>query len=173
MDNVNNAVDNSEDRLRERREWFDAYFTRINAGIQKATKIGARYNCPCCGYPTLDERGGYQICQLCYWEDDGQDDPHADEIWGGPNKGYSLTRARENFKRYWIMYEPDQDSRIGGSDSELELTAKKDMVRAFDTLIHARDEEQDRLWEIIAASRRMLSSELKRKIAEYSNRRKR
>ena len=33
--------------------------------------------CPCCGYLTLDERGGYEICPVCYWEDDGQDDHDA------------------------------------------------------------------------------------------------
>lgn len=60
--------------------------------------IYSRFKCPCCGYPTLDERAAYDICVLCNWEDDGQDDPNADEVWGGPNAGYSLTEARKNFK---------------------------------------------------------------------------
>jgi hypothetical protein len=55
--------------------------------------------CPCCGYLTLRERGGYAICPVCFWEDDGQDDPHADEVWGGPNGRLSLTAARENYRR--------------------------------------------------------------------------
>ncbi|WP_218025583.1 CPCC family cysteine-rich protein [Capsulimonas corticalis] len=41
-----------------------------------------RYPCPCCGYPTLPRRGWQDICGLCSWHDDGQDDPHADEVWG-------------------------------------------------------------------------------------------
>jgi len=42
---------------------------------------------------------GYEICPVCFWEDDGQDDLHADAVWGGPNKDLSLTVARENYKR--------------------------------------------------------------------------
>ncbi|MEA3320951.1 MAG: CPCC family cysteine-rich protein [Bacillota bacterium] len=41
-----------------------------------------RETCPCCGYPPLEERGNFEICILCNWEDDGQDDPYADEVWG-------------------------------------------------------------------------------------------
>jgi uncharacterized Zn finger protein (UPF0148 family) len=52
------------------------------------------YTCPGCGYPTLEERGGYDICAVCNWEDDNQDDAHADEIWGGPNANLSLTENR-------------------------------------------------------------------------------
>jgi len=55
--------------------------------------------CPCCGNLTLGERGGFDICPVCFWEDDGQDDPHADEVWGGPNGGLSLTEARTNYRR--------------------------------------------------------------------------
>jgi hypothetical protein len=57
------------------------------------------YRCPCCGYLTLSERGGYDICQVCYWEDDGQDDHDADDVRGGPNYDLSLTTARANFAR--------------------------------------------------------------------------
>ncbi|HEI2325144.1 TPA: hypothetical protein SI485_004590, partial [Escherichia coli] len=28
------------------------------------------YKCPCCGYLTLPERGQYDICPVCQWEDD-------------------------------------------------------------------------------------------------------
>ncbi|WP_171099328.1 CPCC family cysteine-rich protein [Ruegeria sp. HKCCD7255] len=29
--------------------------------------------CPCCRLPTLRERGNYEICMVCWWEDNGQD----------------------------------------------------------------------------------------------------
>lgn len=58
------------------------------------------YACPCCGYLTLEERGGHQICQVCFWEDDGQDVHDADDVRGGPNGGLSLTEARRNFERF-------------------------------------------------------------------------
>ncbi|SMP03937.1 CPCC family cysteine-rich protein [Chryseobacterium profundimaris] len=27
--------------------------------------------CYCCGYYTLEERGHYEICPVCFWEDGG------------------------------------------------------------------------------------------------------
>ncbi|WP_349817335.1 CPCC family cysteine-rich protein [Bradyrhizobium sp. SSBR45G] len=56
------------------------------------------YRCPCCRCLTLGERGGYEICPVCFWEDDGQDDHDADLVRGGPNGALSLTEARRNFK---------------------------------------------------------------------------
>lgn len=58
------------------------------------------YRCPCCGFLTLAARGAYIICQVCFWEDDGQDDHDADEVRGGPNRTLSLTQARMNFKSF-------------------------------------------------------------------------
>lgn len=62
-----------------------------------------RVKCPCCGFLTLEERGNFDICPLCRWEDDGQNDPYADEVWGGPNGDCSLTEARKNFEKNLIM----------------------------------------------------------------------
>jgi hypothetical protein len=58
---------------------------------------GISYLCPCCGYLTLPERGGYDICPVCFWEDDGQDEHDADTVRGGPNSHLSLNRARKNY----------------------------------------------------------------------------
>jgi hypothetical protein len=60
---------------------------------------GGPYPCPCCGFVTLPERGGDDICPVCFWEDDGQDDHDADEVRGGPNYALSLTVARANYRR--------------------------------------------------------------------------
>jgi Cysteine-rich CPCC len=60
--------------------------------------LGDQLPCPCCGYLTLPDRGIYDICPVCFWEEDGQDDPHADEVWGGPNGSLSLTEARNNYR---------------------------------------------------------------------------
>jgi hypothetical protein len=57
------------------------------------------FACPCCGNCTLSGRAGYEICPVCFWEDDGQDNDDADVVRGGPNRDLSLTAARENFKR--------------------------------------------------------------------------
>ena len=60
----------------------------------------AAHRCPCCRYQTLDERGSFEICPVCHWEDDGQDDPDADEVRGGPNGSLSLAQARPNFDAF-------------------------------------------------------------------------
>ncbi len=48
----------------------------------------------------LGERGRFEICDVCFWEDDGQDDFDADVVRGGPNGGLSLTEARANYRRF-------------------------------------------------------------------------
>jgi hypothetical protein len=55
------------------------------------------YRCPCCGFITLAERGAFEICDVCYWEDDGQDEHDVDVVRGGPNHDLSLSLARQNF----------------------------------------------------------------------------
>lgn len=68
------------------------------------------FNCPCCGYPTLTSSGDFEICFLCRWEDDGQNDFEADLVAGGPNKDYSLSEARKNFQKYLIKYRPSDSN---------------------------------------------------------------
>lgn len=74
--------------------------------------------CPCCGYLTLDGRGNYEICPVCRWEDDGQDDHDADEVRGGPNRGISLTRARQNFAKSGVADERDLERARPPRDDE-------------------------------------------------------
>jgi hypothetical protein len=64
--------------------------------------------CPCCRFLTLDENGGFEICIICWWEDDGQQDKDADKVRGGPNGRYSLTDARKNFADHGHMYDQNQ-----------------------------------------------------------------
>ena len=61
-------------------------------------KIKEKYRCPCCNYRTLDDgTGSFDICPVCYWEDDyiQRDDP---DYRGGAND-ISLNEARENYKK--------------------------------------------------------------------------
>ena len=57
-----------------------------------------RYICPCCGYLTLYSRGDFEICPVCYWEDEAKEyDP--DGGVRGPNP-VSLSQARKNFQLF-------------------------------------------------------------------------
>jgi hypothetical protein len=61
--------------------------------------IDLKYTCPCCGYMTLsDPPGHFDICPICYWEDDNiqRDDP---DYWGGAND-LSLRDAQKNFAAF-------------------------------------------------------------------------
>lgn len=63
------------------------------------------YPCPCCDYLTFEEEpsGTFEICPVCYWEDDNvqNNDPGYD---GGAN-GVSLNKAKENFAKYGAVKE--------------------------------------------------------------------
>lgn len=61
---------------------------------------GQGFRCPCCGFATLSQPGVYEICPVCFWEDDGQGDSDADAVRGGPNGLLSLTKARMNFTEF-------------------------------------------------------------------------
>ena len=69
--------------------------------FNKASEVGSLCSCPCCGFWTLNEQGAYNLCPVCYWEDDGQDEQDKDEVRGGPNANLSLTQARLNFDEFW------------------------------------------------------------------------
>ena len=124
--------------------------------------------CPCCGYVTLTERAAYEICPLCWWEDDGQDDPRADEVWGGPNGDVSLSEARRNFRDHLTMYRRGEDSRISGEDSAVETEAKRVIIESFDQLRSpGAATDPAALWSRIEASEAVLEAELQRAIREF------
>lgn len=85
----------------ERRSWFDRYHEESLAGMREPLPyLSELYTCPCCGYPMLSERESYEICLLCWWEDEFEDDPHLDRV-SGPNH-ITLREGRANFERHLI-----------------------------------------------------------------------
>jgi hypothetical protein len=69
---------------------------------QRDAPPGRLQACPCCGRKTLHGLGEDDICGVCWWHDDGQDNVDADEVRGGPNSDLSLTQARFNALIYGI-----------------------------------------------------------------------
>ena len=70
--------------------------------------------CPCCGYMTFGDPcvGSYEICEVCFWEDDPvqHDDPNYE---GGANSP-SLAQAKENFRIHGRCQPPyDRTASVG------------------------------------------------------------
>jgi hypothetical protein len=84
-----------EELVQHRADWFERYMARDD--LVRGPE-GGPYACPCCGFLTLHERGAYDICPVCFWEDDGQDDSDADDVRGGPNGSLSLSAARASYQ---------------------------------------------------------------------------
>ncbi len=59
-----------------------------------------KYKCHCCGYYTLEEKpnGSYEICPVCFWEDDPIQ-LYEPNLAAGANP-VSLLQARDNFLEY-------------------------------------------------------------------------
>lgn len=49
--------------------------------------------CPCCSYKTILEKGNYEICPICFWEDDGSND----ESRYSQANHMTLQDAKDNF----------------------------------------------------------------------------
>ena len=65
--------------------------------------MSRKYACLCCGYLTLSERpsGTFEICPVCFWEDDGTLEASSGS---GPNH-MTLGEARANFRRLGAVTE--------------------------------------------------------------------
>ncbi len=152
------------ENLREKRNSFEEACRDIKVGIRK--KI-TRVTCPCCGFPTLEERGNYDICELCNWEDDVEDDKNSSKVWGGPNGKYSLDQARENFLEYKIMYSPGNNTTITGKDSAEREGLKTDLISVFNKMLTASKDSLPSLWKQALKIEKGLYKELCRSIKEY------
>ncbi len=116
----------------QRRRWFDEYLTKV--AYRFLPGPDDLFTCPCCGYPTQDEPAGSEFCYLCYWQDDGQDDPEADRQNGGPNEG-SLTDARQNFARYMVCFGATSRSPLFTTERRPPLVqAKNDLMTVFERI---------------------------------------
>lgn len=56
-----------------------------------------RFRCPCCGYRTLSAPESLDLCPVCWWQDDGQEDDDAADVRLTVNGNLSLAEARAHF----------------------------------------------------------------------------
>lgn len=62
------------------------------------------YTCPCCGYAEFSEPpGSYEICEICFWEDDPVQ--IADPWFSGGANVPNLVDAQQYFLQYGAMEE--------------------------------------------------------------------
>lgn len=54
--------------------------------------------CPCCDYFTLTTPGDWDICPICFWEDDGITIQRPDET--SPPNRMTLREGRHNFRQF-------------------------------------------------------------------------
>ena len=53
-------------------EYLSEVFSKIMfEEVEVEGKEEILFACPCCLYQTIKERGQYEICPVCFWEDDG------------------------------------------------------------------------------------------------------
>jgi hypothetical protein len=121
------------DELENKFKQFIQYIFHIEEKTDKCcSSKNKEEDCPCCNYPTLPERGSYYICPLCFWEDDGQDEPFCEEVWNGPNGDYSLIEARNNFAEYLTYYRPS-DKEMFEKEKEKEHL-KINLIQKYEQL---------------------------------------
>lgn len=66
--------------------------------LSKITGAEIKYPCPGCGYLVFDEPpGSYEICPICFWEDDLAQLRFSRTSWGANRM--SLIEAQENYFR--------------------------------------------------------------------------
>lgn len=68
--------------------------------MTKPAETAVAMRCLCCGYKTLSLPGGLELCPVCWWQDDGQDDSDSEIVRGTVNGNLSLAEARLNFGLY-------------------------------------------------------------------------
>ncbi|MCI5058941.1 MAG: hypothetical protein MRY83_22700 [Flavobacteriales bacterium] len=99
--------------LQERRAFFQEHFS-LKIGLQR-NDVNPEYyknSCPVCGYLTLSERGIWEVCSICFWEDDGFDDSDADAISGPNHMSLNDYRIKYAQKLYEFLMNDSEDPDI-------------------------------------------------------------
>ena len=64
--------------------------------------VAKGYPCACCGYLTMDgsESGSFDICAVCYWEDNNVQ--FANVNYRGGANDENVSEARDNYKKFGV-----------------------------------------------------------------------
>jgi len=124
------AVDSEAEKIKYARAYIEhsfagyqnkylEYFIKQNTGITIYVEgpAPALFTCKCCGYKTLTDEGEYDICKVCFWEDDGLTD---EGKHSSPNH-MTLGEAKRNF----VLYGASTESSLPFLDSDRFLQFSK------------------------------------------------
>ena len=83
--------------------------------------------CPGCRFETLTEHAAFEMCPICWWEDDGQGDHDAGVVQGGPNETQESKRSSTKLRSIWcicskILWQGSSPSAFRKTSFLLELT---------------------------------------------------
>lgn len=71
-----------------------SYLHKCGIEVSEITgKPHTLFACPCCHYQTLTTQAAYDICMVCFWEDDGASEP---DDYSSPNH-MSVAQGQTNF----------------------------------------------------------------------------
>lgn len=140
-----------------RRQLFESF-------IKDSKLIEKSFTCPSCGFPTLTERHSWEICSICNWEDDGQDDANANEIFGGPNGGMSLTESRIEFQKEFDQYLLDENRRLIKDGAHI-LKSLKMFEEDFEKIVDSKTNNEAKIFEKWAQLNELLFKSLTEKNA--------
>lgn len=89
---------------------------------------GLRHACPVCRVPSLRQRAAYEVCQVCWWEDDGI----VDEGWPSGCNGRTLLEARRHFADGLMSCGRREGhfAQFGGADPDLESLKRQLLICA-------------------------------------------
>lgn len=124
-------------------EWAGTPFAyrRLFFEFHRTWVLDLPRTCPCCGYPTLEERVCNNRCSICEWFDDGQDDPYAYDMCQDMI-GMSLAQARHNFAdactSYSLEYSPGEE-HFDRLFSHTAIAQRRAQCALYDSLLAAAD----------------------------------
>lgn len=126
--------------LHKRRQFFANNFAAIEIAHSNPNNDEQLKNsCPSCGYLTLGSRWSWEICTICFWEDDGQDDAEAEEVWGGPNGIDSLAQYRMQTAKFLA----ELKKHSAGTNSAGAIAGQE--VNKLDLMIEAYQPQEEEL----------------------------
>ena len=112
----------------------------------------AMYPCPCCGHETFaDPVGSFDICPICFWEDDVVQLAFPD-MAGGANK-CSLIEGQRNFEQLGACELPLKLHVRNPQATDLRDLHWRLLAPDQDRYLHWTSPEDRRLWQTVKDSR--------------------